>query len=257
MQFSSEFVCEFQSTDNNPQLLAPKKILLLERELYLTQALLASNNEESYSMTQAFMGQTFNKEINKYLIDARPDMVVFYIGCNEHEDLAFISTIRNHFNGLLMVVTSNNCEKEHYKAFELGANDYLCRPIDDRILSKHIESLFARQPKQPSAIELVSTSMGGICLQPHSQKCFINGAYVKLTNFEFKLLSALIEHEGTILSRDMLYTTLFKRTYNGVERTIDVRMSQLREKLTMAGMKGSNIETVWGQGYMLSLNVTS
>ena len=49
-----------------------------------------------------------------------------------------------------------------------------------------------------------------------------------------------------------LYSSLLRRAYNGVERTLDVRVSQLREKLTAAGMQKNKIETVWGQGYMLS-----
>jgi two-component system OmpR family response regulator len=52
------------------------------------------------------------------------------------------------------------------------------------------------------------------------------------------------------LQVERVYSTLLNRVYNGVERTLDVRMSQLREKLTVGGMKNNQIETVWGQGYM-------
>ena len=135
---------------------------------------------------------------------------------------------------------------------DLGADDYLLKPIDSRILMKRIEMLFRRQIKNTGHIELASMTVGDLCLQPQSQKCFIDGKGVKLTTFEFNLLKSLVEHQGNILSRDELYNTLLRRAYNGVERTLDVRMSQLREKLTKGGMKNHQIETVWGQGYMLS-----
>lgn len=55
------------------------------------------------------------------------------------------------------------------------------------------------------------------------------------------------------MSRDFIYKTLLGRDYNGSERTIDVRMSQLRDKITRQGQQKTRIETVWGQGYMLNL----
>jgi len=101
--------------------------------------------------------------------------------------------------------------------------------------------------------ELASLSVGDICLEPKAQRCFVNEEIVKLTGFEFNLLRLLIENEGQILSRDQLYSTLLGRVYNGAERTIDVRMSQLREKLISSNMTKVRIETIWGQGYMLSI----
>lgn len=253
MRSSSEFVEDIPSVHSNQERVTQKKLLLIECEHYLNHALLTHDAPAKYQTKQLFMGQTLSDELKTYLAEHRPDMIVFYIGFVEDTELTAITEIRQHYDGLLMIVTNKVCEKEHFTAFDQGADDYLCRPVDNRILSKHIESLFQRQSYQSTPMELASISVGDICLQPQSQKCFVNGEFVKLTNFEFKLLNALIEHEGSILSRDNLYSSLLKRAYNGVERTLDVRMSQLREKLTVAGMKDNKIETVWGQGYMLSL----
>jgi len=163
-----------------------------------------------------------------------------------------IRDIRTLFHGLLVIVSSQNNEQEQLDVFKLGADDYLAKPIDSRILMMRIAALFRRQHDKTNQVELASLTLGDVCLQPKSQRCFINGDVVKLTTFEFNLLKLLLERQGQILSRDQLYHTLLNRPYSGVERTLDVRMSQLREKLTLAGMIKNQIETVWGQGYMLN-----
>ena len=179
-------------------------------------------------------------------------MIVLDIGFADSAQLLIIRDVRALFDGLLVIVSNTNSEQEHINAFKLGADDYVVKPIDSRILMMRVKALFRRQNNKVNQVELASVTVGEVCLQPKSQKCFINGELVKLTTFEFNLLKSLIEHQGKILSRDQLYNTLLKRVYNGVERTLDVRMSQLREKLTVAGMKHNQIETVWGQGYMFN-----
>lgn len=77
--------------------------------------------------------------------------------------------------------------------------------------------------------------MGDLTLLPFSFKCQVNGQPITLTQLEFKLLYLLVSNEGKIMSRNFIYKTLLGRDYNGSEITVDVRMSQLREKLTCQG----------------------
>lgn len=233
-----------------------QKILLIENDHYLSKSFLRHGNQSIYQTTKIPTGDLLTQQLKNYLIENQTNMIVLNIGLSDSKSLLIIRDIRALFDGLLVVVSSNNSEQEHLDAFKLGADDYLLKPIDDRILMMRIEALLHRQNSKVNQVELASLSVGDICLQPKAQKCFIKGVMVKLTTFEFNLLKALIEHQGKILSRDELYSTLLKRTYNGVERTLDVRMSQLREKLTTGGMKHSYIETVWGQGYMFN-NITA
>ncbi len=138
------------------------------------------------------------------------------------------------------------------KVFNFGADEYLVKPISTNILTVNAASLFKRQSNKLRKNELLSLNVDGITLQPKSQKCLVNNKDVKLTSFEFNLLKLLMQNEGNILSRDMIYTRLLGRVYNGIERTVDVRMSQLREKLSLEQIRKIRIETIWGQGYMLS-----
>ncbi|PKI14128.1 response regulator transcription factor [Colwellia sp. 12G3] len=256
MASSIELVENTQSLETNNDNQSQQKLLLIENDHYLSKTFLGNRNLSGYQTTKIRTGEGLNEELKSYLVGNRPNMIVVDIGFSDSAQLLIIRDLRALFDGLLVVVSNTNSEQEQLDAFKLGADDYLCKPIDSRILMMRIEALFRRQNNTVNQVELASLTMGDICLQPKSQRCFINSEVVKLTTFEFNLLKSLIEHQGKILSRDHLYNTLLKRAYNGVERTLDVRMSQLREKLTVGGMKNNQIETVWGQGYMFH-NITA
>ncbi|KGJ90429.1 response regulator transcription factor [Colwellia psychrerythraea] len=256
MGSSIELVENTQTLETNLNNQLQQKLLLIENDHYLSKAFMTNGNQLGYQTTKICTGEVLSQELKSYLVENRPNMIVVDIGFAENMQLLIVRDLRALFDGLIVVVSSKNCEQEHVDAFTIGADDYLLKPIDSRILMMRIAALFRRQKSLVNQVELASLSIGDVCLQPKSQKCFINGEGVKLTTFEFNLLKSLVEHQGKILSRDQLYSTLLGRVYNGVERTLDVRMSQLREKLTLAGMKKNQIETVWGQGYMFN-NLTS
>lgn len=256
MASSIELVENIQALETKGDNQLQQKLLLIENDHYLSKAFSDNVHQSTYQTTAIRAGEVLNQELENYLVDHRPSMIVLDVGFSDCAKLLIIRDLRALFDGLLVIVTNKNSEQEQVDAFKLGVDDYLLKPLDSRILMMRIEALFRRQNSKANQVQIASLTMGDVCLQPKSQKCFINGEVVKLTTFEFNLLKSLVEHQGKILSRDQLYSTLLRRVYNGVERTLDVRMSQLREKLTIAGMKNNQIETVWGQGYMFN-NIAS
>ncbi|WP_057830487.1 response regulator transcription factor [Colwellia sp. TT2012] len=256
MPSSIELVENTKPLETNQNKQSSQQLLLIENEHYLSKAFAIQGTNLGYQTINVSTGEVLSKELKSHLVDSRPNMIVLDIGFSDSIQLLVIGDIRVLFDGLLVVVSNKNSEQEQIDAFTLGADDYLIKPMNSRVLMVRIAALFRRKNTKTNQVALASLTLGDVCLQPKSQKCFIKGAVVKLTTFEFNLLKVLLEHQGKILSRDQLYNTLLRRVYNGVERTLDVRMSQLREKLTLAGMKKNQIETVWGQGYMFN-NISS
>lgn len=240
---------EKESMYQAPKQLAPQgNILLIENDLFLSNSLKSFLSRKGFGVEQA----RHQADLNEVITSVQPDMVLLDIGFVTLDQLSVIEDMRDTFNGLLIVLTSRDSEAEQVKAFNLGADDYLVKPISTNILTARIMSLFRRQKDKVQHNEGNEISLAELALQPKSQKCYVGGKAVKLTGFEFNLLKLLMQHEGTILTRDAIYTQLLGRAYNGVERTVDVRMSQLREKLALEGLKQVQIETIWGQGYMLT-----
>ncbi|HCM46973.1 MAG TPA: DNA-binding response regulator [Colwellia sp.] len=256
MTSSIELVENTQPLETNNDKQLKQTLLLIENDHYLSKVFLVSNNELGYQTTTIRTSEVLSQDLKNHLGDNQPDMIVLDIGFAAKVQFLIIRDLRAIFDGLLIIVSNVNDEQKQIDAFKLGVDDYLPKPIDNLILIMRIEALFRRQTNKVNQVELASLTMGDVCLQPKSQRCFINGEMVKLTTFEFNLLKFLIEYQGKILSRDNLYNMLLKRSYNGEERTLDIRISQLRQKLTVGGMKNNQIETVWGQGYMFH-NITS
>jgi len=252
MSSSIELVATTKTLESTKNKQSPQRLLLIETEHYLSNTFAESTNESFYNTIKAPLDERLGQWLKSQLSVNQPNMIVIDIGISTNDEVPLISNIRALFDGLIFVVSGKNSEQEHINVLKNGADDYLHKPMDKRILMLRIEGLFRRQRTFSAQVELASISLGDICLQPKSQKCFVGGEGVKLTSFEFNLLKTLIQQQGKILTRDQLYSSLLRRTYNGVERTLDVRVSQLREKLTVAGMQKNKIETVWGQGYMLT-----
>ena len=227
-------------------------ILIIENDLNISSFLQPSFVEQGYEVEQSIYKGQLTPELKDMVAKNQSQLIVLNIAFLAISQLTIIHEIRKLFSGPLIVLSAKASEQEEIHAFNFGADEYLIKPISANVLSVRISALFRRYKQKIIQTKLANLSIGDIYLEPKAQRCFVNGNVVKLTGFEFNLLRLLLKNDGEILSRDNLYSTLFGRVYNGVERTIDVRMSQLREKLLRAGMVKTQIETIWGQGYMLS-----
>jgi DNA-binding response OmpR family regulator len=93
--------------------------------------------------------------------------------------------------------------------------------------------------------------LGGLRISVASQEVWLDGKNIQLTTQEFELLHMLARHAGTILSRDDIFHRLRGIDYDGLDRSIDGRISKLRRKLGDSATTPSRIKTVWGKGYLL------
>lgn len=226
-----------------------KLILLIENDQLLSNTLQRHMQAHGYKVVHKFRDDNFEQT----LINMQADMVILDVGFSDLTSLSAIEKIRSYFNGPLVLLTSRDSEQEQVTAFNLGVDEYLVKPISANIFSVRIDALFRRCFKSHVIDESSQVSVGDLTLYPFSHKCKLGQHSIALTQFEFKLLCLLAENAGKIMNRDYIYQTLLGREYNGSERTVDVRVSQLREKLNVDSHQQTRIETIWGQGYMLNV----
>ena len=148
------------------------------------------------------------------------------------------------------MLTARDQDDEQVAAFDFGADDCLSKPVSPKILKVRVDALLRRQAMHAKRHEECVIKVGDISLYPQSYK--VKGKGIRLSSFEFRLLSLLLSNAGKVMTRDQIYHILLGRHYNGVERTVDVRVSRLRGKLSVTGAKRAQIETVWGKGYILN-----
>lgn len=154
----------------------------------------------------------------------------------------------------ILMVTAKAEAADIVLGLETGADDYLVKPFEVPVLLARVRALLRRwkmQQETPQSLASGSARervVGGLRLLPDSHELFCNGASVALTISEFKLLSALLEAQGKVLTRGQLIELIQGQGVSVVDRTVDTHVFGLRKKLEACG---DLIETVRGVGYRI------
>lgn len=163
------------------------------------------------------------------------------------DGLSICKEIRPTFEQPILMLTARNEDFDQVLGLEFGADDYVIKPAEPRALLARIKALLRRT--QTQKIEKITKLLfGRLKIDLSSRDVFYNNDKVILSSHEFELLQIIAGQAGTILSRDYLFKNLYNREYDGLDRTMDVRISQLRRKLGDNAEEPFRIKTVWGKG---------
>lgn len=227
-----------------------KKILLIEDDRMVSNLIKSFLEKSNFIVEQVFSGDLAK---GATLIH-QPDLVLLDIDLPKLDGFHVCNELREIYHGPIVVLTARDSDEDQVNAFQLGADDYISKPVSPSVLKARLDAVLRRKPVNKIRPSYVC-KLGNIALYPQATKCEVNGEIVNLSTFEFQLLALLSKNVGRVMTRDAIYNVLLHRQYNGVERTVDVRISKLRDKLIHEGMAGVRIETAWGQGYILNETV--
>lgn len=144
---------------------------------------------------------------------------------------------------IMLMLTAKDSDDDIVKAFELGVDDYLNKPISPRVLIARIKA-HLKNSNNP----IDSYSLGNTTVDYEKREVRIANELIECTCKEFALLSYLLEHKNTVVSRDNILKELWDFSYDGDTRIVDVHILKLRNKLKASDL---SIETSRGIGYML------
>ena len=178
-----------------------------------------------------------------------PDLVILDIMLPGKDGLTICKELRPIFSGPILMLTARNEDFDQVLGLEFGADDYVIKPVEPRVLLARINALIRRSyiAIQSSKDKLI---IGALTIDPVSRSVLLAGQPVAVSSHEFELILLLAENAGTILSRDQLFSKLYNRPYDGLDRSIDVRISQVRKKLGDNPEDPYKIKTIWGKGYL-------
>ena len=137
---------------------------------------------------------------------------------------------------------------------EIGADDYVIKPVEPRVLLARINALLRRGQFVSKHQESSAVSYGGLNINKGSRQVNLDGENIVCTSQEFDLLWLLVSRAGEVQERNMIYKIIAGRDYDGLDRSIDVRISRLRKKLQDNPKRPYRIKTVRGKGYLLVQN---
>jgi DNA-binding response OmpR family regulator len=150
----------------------------------------------------------------------------------------------------ILMLTARASEDDRLAGFDVGADDYVPKPFSPREVVARVQALL-RRGGQTSLAPSSSTTVGELEVDFWARQARIAGRAVGLTPTEFRLLAALARHPGRIFTRDELVARIFGPDYEGLDRTIDAHVTNLRRKLEPAG-EPRYVLTAHGLGYRLA-----
>jgi DNA-binding response OmpR family regulator len=149
----------------------------------------------------------------------------------------------------ILMLTAKGDDVDKIVGLELGADDYLAKPFNPRELLARLRAILRRA--RPGSAERDRFSAGELEIRFGAREVSIGGRRVQLTHFEFELLACLARAAGRVLSREHLMDALKGEEFDSFDRSIDVHISKLRQKLEHDPKSPRYIKTVRGVGYVL------
>ena len=179
-----------------------------------------------------------------------PDLIVLDLMLPVVEGLDVCRILRAESQVPIIMLTARTTEDDKLLGLDLGADDYVTKPFSPRELVARVRAVLRRggpaQRSEPAA------RYGDLVVDFVSRSVRLRGAPVHLTPKEFKLLELLAKHPGRAFSRLELLEQVFGYDYDGLERTVDVHLMNLRKKIERDPAQPSYVLTVYGHGYKFS-----
>jgi DNA-binding response OmpR family regulator len=226
---------------------APSSILVLLIEDDRRLAALTAQYLEKHGITvqQAHDGTTGLSEA----MALRYDMILLDLMLPGIDGLEVCRKIRQHSDVPIIMLTARDEEADCVMGLELGADDYVIKPFSSRELLARIRTSVRRARGKAGPVRR-SLQIGQLTIDPASMTAALQGNKLELTAHEFELLRILAEHAGRVLSREQLLDLAKGSAEESFDRSIDVHISRLRQKLGDNPKNPQLIKTVRGSGYM-------
>lgn len=176
-----------------------------------------------------------------------PSLVLLDLMLPEEDGLHILKRIRADASTArlpVILITAKGTEYDKVVGLDGGADDYIAKPFGMMELMARIRTALRHSGGEAEPVHALT--LGPLRIDPARHQVLAHGREVTLTLKEFQLLSLLVEHAGTVFTRDQLLNTIWGYEFDGASRTVDVHVRTLRQKL---GEAGRCIETVRGVGY--------
>ena len=182
----------------------------------------------------------------------RPDMVVLDLMLPGKDGLTVCREIRRADRTPILILTAKGEDIDQVLGLEMGADDYVVKPVEPRVLLARIEALLRRARATPTEARDVKLTAGRLKIDGTRRAATIDSQPVELTTGDFDILWLLASRAGNVVTRDEILRVVRGIDYDGLDRSIDARICRLRKKLQEAGGAESMIKTVRLRGYLFA-----
>ena len=220
-------------------------IILVEDDLRLSELVSRYLQSNGFHVTVADLDAQVVEQVQR----AMPDLVILDLGLPGQDGFSICRQLRPAYLNPILILTARNSDIDHVLGLELGADDYVIKPVESRVLLARIKALLRRGTTHAEAEQRI-WRFGKLIINTSARSVSLGGQAIALSTNEFDLLVYMAAHAGEIQSRETLFRHLYRRDYDGADRILDIRISHLRRKLGDEADSSERIKTIWGQGYL-------
>lgn len=221
------------------------KILLVEDDQRLAGLV------QSFLQQHGFIVQVCDNglQAEQHAKEFAPELIVLDLMLPGLDGFAVCRALRAWFKQPILMLTAKQSDIDQVLGLELGADDYVIKPVEPRVLLARINALLRRTLSSMTA-DQQKLEFGRLKMNQSAREAYYDNQLVELTSYEFDLLWMLAKHAGQTVRREAIHKQIIGREYDGLDRTVDVRVSHLRRKLGDNAETPFRIKTVWGKGYL-------
>jgi two-component system alkaline phosphatase synthesis response regulator PhoP len=223
-----------------------QRILVVDDELEIVKVVRAYLEQSGFRVLIASDGQ---QALAVYRHE-RPDLVILDLSLPRLDGLDVCRAIRRESNTPVIMLTARVEETDRLIGLEIGADDYIVKPFSPREVVARVRTVLRRSTPAVEPPSLIT--LGALVIDPVKHEVHLKDRPIDLTPTEFNLLSAMASQPGRAFSRMDLLDAAQGEAYEGYERTIDVHIKNLRQKLGDEPRDPTYILTVYGIGYKLN-----
>jgi two-component system response regulator RstA len=230
----------------------------MSQEEKLPKILIEEDDERLARLTQEYLIRNGlevgvepdgNRAIRR-IIAEQPDMVVLDVMLPGADGLTICREVRPHYHQPILMLTARTEDMDQVLGLEMGADDYVAKPVQPRVLLARIRALLRRTDKTPEDEVAQRIEFDDLVIDTGGRSVTLNGELVDFTSAEYDLLWLLASNAGRILSREDIFERLRGIEYDGQDRSIDVRISRIRPKIGDDPENPKRIKTVRSKGYL-------
>lgn len=224
------------------------KILVVDDDAYVCRSLADVLQEEGYAVVTAQDGPT----ALRLLYAERPDLVILDVMMPDMDGWEVCRRIRELTDTPILMLTARGQIKDRVKGLDLGADDYLVKPVALEELRARVRAALRRARISPeSSPQLFSFDGGHLVVDLLAGEVFVKGERLKLRPLELRLLTYLVRNAGQLLSHDQILEAVWGYEYSGDRASLKLYIWRLRQKIEKDPAHPRCIQTVRGMGYRL------
>lgn len=222
------------------------RILLADDDIELAEMLVEYLTLEGFTVDTAYDGK---KALEK-AETGQFELIILDVMMPELNGFDVLRQLRNHSQVPVLMLTARGEDVDSIVGLEIGADDYLAKPCNPRVLVAHIRAILRRtESVNDTEIPSDDLHLGDLEVQRGKRRVLINAQPVTMTSTEYSVLLVLLEHAGHVVSKQDLSQQALGRELSSYDRSLDMHVSNLRKKLGTTTDSQERITTVRGIGY--------